>query len=615
VLAASGAALALTAGIAGGAIAFDPATLATPKPLGALLDAGGVITATRWDAFARTTRIVMPNGATYLHADGAAGSLIPGAERERWRRDVAGFAFAAGGHDRVFLIGSGGGLDAALAADAGAREIVAVELNAAGVALTTGLGADVGYPAATDLRLGEGRRELARDRARGGAPYDVVLLANVVTGAAELRSAAASENRAHTVEAFQEYLAALTPQGHLALALYDEATLTRGIVTAVTALTAAGYAADAAAATEHVAAVLEGRGSRPAPLLLVRRSPWTPEEAIALARAAEARGLALLLIPHLLAPPPLARLAAGESTLDDLIAAGGGVDLRASYDRAPHFFTLARGVPRDARLAALAAAAIAGTLLIASWLRAGVRIVRRRTRVAGSPRRAWRSAAASARHAAIAAALGAGFLAVELHALAGVHAALGHPAWSLALTLGALLTGGAIGAGLAPRGGSVALAAAAAGGAALLVAPASAALHAATLAAPAAGAALTQGTLLLAIGVPLGIPFPRLLRRRRRGVASAWAASALAAVAIGGAAAALTRTFGIPALGIAAAIAYGTAALLALPWHADVTRGDRAPGGPSFPERSNPMSTSIPSKVRSGGATAAPPAGGRTSLG
>ena len=155
-----------------GALTVDPGALATAKPLRALLRAGAEITATRWDAFARTDRVRTADGAVYLFADGAAGSLIPGPEAERWERAVAGFAFVAGARERVFLIGSGGGLDAALAARYGANDIVAIELNAAGVALTDAL-VDGGYPAGTDLRLGEGRRELARERARGEEQRDV----------------------------------------------------------------------------------------------------------------------------------------------------------------------------------------------------------------------------------------------------------------------------------------------------------------------------------------------------------------------------------------------------------------------------------------------------------
>ena len=555
------AAVALAA--ATGVLRHDPASMGTPKPIRGQLARGGVVEATRWDALARTDLVRSPTGARYLFMDGGAGSIVPDADPERWWHDVGAFPFAVAPTPRAFLIGSGGGLDVAQARAHGAGEVIAVEVNRASVDLVRDLGAAAGgvYDPPTEVRIGDGRRELARVPGR----FDVITLANVVTGAAELRGAALTENRVYTLEAFAAYLERLTPRGRLSLTLYDEATLTRALTTALAALVRGGWAADHAAATRHVFAVMDARATPPVPLLLVRPTPFGRDEAVAAARVAEARGWSLLLVPDLLAPAALGELAAGALTLDGLIAASPDLDLRPTTDDRPYFFAFEPGLPRDVRLAGALAAAVATALLLAA---AGVGRALGGSAGAASGARRWLSAAA----------LGAAFLATELHALQVLQRAAGHPAWSLSLTLGALLLGGAIGAGwtgrrttdAASRTGTAGVsgpAAVAAGGVLvwLLLAPA---LTAALDPWPPLAAGAVLATALVALGVPMGMPFPRLLvawgtaEGTHAGVAAAWAASGIAAVTIGAGATWLGHALGAPAVGAAGAALYLAAALL-----------------------------------------------------
>src|SRR5690606_3516296 len=172
-----------------------------------------------------------------------------------WSRDVAAFAFAMAPAQSAFLIGTGGGLDVAQARAGGVRDVVAVEVNPQSVGLVRELGASTGYVygSPTEVVIGDGRRVLAAS----GESYDVITLANVVTGAAELRGAALTENRVYTVEAFEEYLAHLTPDGRLALKLYDELTVTRAVTTALAALVEGGFAPDETTASRPLMAVLD----------------------------------------------------------------------------------------------------------------------------------------------------------------------------------------------------------------------------------------------------------------------------------------------------------------------------------------------------------------------
>jgi hypothetical protein len=576
-----------------GVLRYDPAAMGTPKPLRSQLESGAVIEATRWDALARTDLVRAPDGARYLYMDGGAGSIVPDPDAQRWWNDVGAFPFAVAPTQRAFLIGSGGGLDVAQARAHGASEVNAVEVNRASVDLVRDLGAAAGgvYDPPTAVRIGDGRRELARSDGR----FDAITLANVVTGAAELRGAALTENRVYTLEAFTAYLERLTPRGRLSLTLYDEATLTRALTTALAALVSGGWAADHAAATRHVFAVMDARATPPVPLLLVRPTPFGRDEAIAAARVAEARGWSLLVVPDLLAPAALGELAAGALTLEGLIAASPDLDLRPTTDDRPYFFAFEPGLPRDVRLAGALALAVAAALLLAA---AGVG--RALGGSAGAPGAAV--PADAARRWLSAAALGAAFLATELHALQLVQRAAGHPAWSLSLTLGALLVGGAIGAGWAGRRAAGATSPPGTAGVALPAVVAAGGVLLWLLLAPALAVALdpwpplVAGALLaaalVALGVPMGMPFPRLLAAwgaagdapsgpavgdvaaaprgpatnppaaGHPGVAAAWAASGIAAVTVGAGATWLGHALGTPAIGGTAVALYLMAALL-----------------------------------------------------
>lgn len=547
-------ALALLVATTFGGERLQRAALGPSKPIGVQLATGARIEATRWDAFARTDLVRTAAGARYLYLDGGAGSLVPGEDPQRYAQDIGALAFLSGPSERVFLIGSGGGLDVAQARAAGARDITAAEVNRASVALTRALGESAGgvYDGSTQVRIGDGRRELARST----GSFDAITLANVVTGAAELRGAALTENRIYTLEAFELYLSRLTPEGRLALTLYDEATLTRAITTALRALVAGGYAADEAAAVQHLFAAMDPRAQPPIPSLLIRPTPWPSEAAIATARVAEARGWALLMIPELLAPPALAALGRGELSVADLIDGAGSVDLRPTRDAAPYFFALDRGLPTGIANAGRGALAVALALAGAA-LMLGLRRGAHHGRRFGS-----------------AALLGAGSLATQLFALHLLMQTLGHPVGSLALALAALLIGGALGAtwraGEAPRAPSLI----AALGVALLALVSPAWMAASAGWAPAM-AALPLALALTAVGAPMGMPFPRLLRAWGEvdaapwGVAAAWAASGVAAVALGAGSLALGQSFGAPALAAVAVLAYLGAALLhPRAWHA-----------------------------------------------
>ena len=538
--------------IAVGSLEVRPAVHLSEKPISLALARGGSVEETRWDATARTDLVATPDGARYLYMDGGAGSLVATPDPSDWSGDVGGFAFAIRQAESAFLIGPGGGLDVAQARAFGVTDVVAVEVNGAAVEIVRDLGRATGlvYEEPTDVIVGDGRRVLAGTADR----YDVITLANVVTGAAELKGAALTENLVYTVEAFEEYLSHLEPEGHLALKLYDELTLTRALTTALTALVRGGHAADEQAAMAHLLAVLDVPASAPVPMLIVRRSPFTREAAISAARVAEGRGWSLLLVPGLLTPPSLGPLASGAASVDELIASSADVDIAPTFDSAPYFFSFEPGVPRAVGRAGTVAAVV---LVMLVALAIGMGAVQGRG-----------SSASTAAAFLTSVWLGAGFLLVELAALPAVQLSVGHPTWSLSATLGAVLLGGAVGAWIASRTGStwvsgVAALAAVTVAAWMLAAPL---LSDSLASAPPAVSGLALGVTLMLACVPMGVPFPRLLRAigSARGVAAALALSGSAAVAAGAGAQWLSHAVGTQGVAASAVFAYLLAAVTAL---------------------------------------------------
>ncbi len=530
---------------------LDPLPTAS-KPLRAALADGGVITATRWDAFARSDLVRMPGDSVhYLYMDGAAGSLVPRmVGQQLWRSDAGLLPFAADAPDSAFLLGPGGGLDVALARSSGTGRIVAAELNAGGLRLVDAL--DDGIYAGVELHIDEGRSVLRRL----GELFELIFLSHVITQTSDPRGYALSEASVYTKEAFHDYLDHLTPGGQVAIKLYDEVTLTRAFLTAIQVLVERGATEQVAA--RHLFAVLDTRTTPPLPLLLIRDAPLERDAAVALARTAESLGLALLFVPDLLAQPPLDGLLAGAVDSADLIAAAGA-NLAAATDARPFFFQFERGLPRG--LLPLAAGTLLLVLAFAAW-----RLFARR-RPAGDAQPVTPS---------VFALLGAGFMTLELSILQRSQLYLGHPTLALTVVLGALLVGSGTGsllAGRLLRGLSGTNRLKLGSGLVVVIAPAwyfawpwlGSVLPAADLTVR----ALLAAASILPLALVLGVPFPAalvMLRSRPRAVAAAWAVNGVASVAGSVVTVVLAILYGYPvALALAIACYAGVFMLAARP--------------------------------------------------
>jgi SAM-dependent methyltransferase len=466
-----------------------------------------------------------------LRIDGGAFTVctrFSGAEDLRWLGyDLTNLGFQLRGSGDVAVIGVGGGRDLLSALAFGSRRVTGIEVNGLFLRLLTNdLRRFAGLADRPEVRLvhAEGRSHLAAS----GAAYDLIQMALVDTWASTSAGAMTlTENGLYTVEAWELFLDRLRPGGLLAVSRWyspeDPGETARLLSLATATLLRRG----AAAPREHLALATAGRLST----LLVGRDPLRAADVARLRGVARRFGFGFLVLPDSTpAQPLLAGIAAARSAGELATATRHAVlALSPPTDDEPFFFNMLRpaawwrgGFSRsraggviegnlratDSLLAILVAVALlaAATLLVPLVLRG---------RDHGLARRDFAGAAAYF------ALIGLGFMLVEIGLMQRFSVLLGHPVYSLAVTLMMLI----VSTGL----GSLASDALAARSRAVLALPFALALALGVLpwaisaSAPhAAAAGLAAKVLLIAaltvpIGLLLGLCFPvgmRLLRSR-----------------------------------------------------------------------------------------------------
>jgi spermidine synthase len=523
---------------------LDYSTLNTAKPIQSSLQTGKIIE-TRWDSFARTDLVNPQNGESHrLYIDGAAASIMPPPDDISLIRNIGFFPFATNQPPRVLLIGPGGGLDVWFALHGNAQEITAVEVNPASVDIVREYAAYNGslyaHPSVRVL-VDEGRSVLRRE----STLYDLIFLSQVVTLTSERIGHALTENTIYTVEAFQDYLDHLTPKGYIALTLYDEATLTRALSTALATFLSRGLSD--AEAIRHMAVFLDPQTGRPTPLLMIGSEPFTRDDSLVYGAIARDVGFTALYLPEALAQPPLDAIEAGTREFSEVVAESES-DISPSTDNHPFFYQFERGLPADLQPLVLLMGgilAVGGVLLVFTQ--------RQNSRL----------------FPIYFAALGAGFMLVEIAVIQQTRLFLGHPTLAVTTTLAVLLVGGGIGSWLAecfalssprlPVIGIVAILMLW-----LVVWPL---LSQNLLGQPTLVRILVTVVSLLPLALLIGMPFPLGLKRSGKisenQVALAWAVNGVMTVAGMVGAMALATISGFNSVLIAGLVAYLVAALLA----------------------------------------------------
>ena len=189
-------------------------------------DRGGRVLETRYDAFGRTDLVATDEPwVRYLFTDrmytariarwDGLGERFADAPLEELSR-LKGLAFRALHPSRVLVLGAGGGFDVALALQSGARQIEAVEINGAMLAMTRALADFSGR--IFDRPEVQAYETEARRFVRGtAARYDLVSLSLVQTDPAVDRANTGFQSWVFTVEAVGQYLDHLDPGGAVAI--------------------------------------------------------------------------------------------------------------------------------------------------------------------------------------------------------------------------------------------------------------------------------------------------------------------------------------------------------------------------------------------------------------
>lgn len=482
---------------------------------------------------------------------------------------------------RMLIIGAGGGVDVRSALHFGVPEVEGVEINRN---IVRGVSQDfdrfaggVYHHPHVRITNAEGRHYLRRSPTR----YDVLQISGVDTYAASQAGAfALSENFLYTVEAFEEYLQHLSPDGTLTMTrwLYrpDRHTI-RLCAIADRAYRELGLG-DAA---DRMVILSGGAGDGPGDLslLLARRSPFGADELRAIRLLAAANGFGVVWAPD--GGP-------GDETFTRYFRAPDRAAfvrdyhyrIEATTDDEPFFFEYNRFTRLLSSREWVFGAASGQVLLVVTFLLAlvggalGLLLppwLRRRR--AG----AVASAAMAPGEAPTFLALGLGYIAVESVFVPKFTLFLGNPVHALSVVLFALLASSGLGSALSARlvgGDRRRLGAVAAAVAALLVLE-GVGLHRvfeAALAWPFAARCALAVALIAVPGALMGVPFPTSLAlgsaardedARGPWAAQAWVLNGYASVVGSVGAMIVAIAWGFTAVLAAAAVCYALVAALA----------------------------------------------------
>ncbi len=379
--------------------------------------------------------------------DGAAATVIT-----EWDGSVASLGWVE--HDvthlpyhlrsgKVAVIGVGGGRDILSAVRAGSRSITGIEIN--GVFLRILSGSHRRFAGIADrpevaLVHDEGRSFLAG----ADQKFDVVQMSLIDTWAATGAGAfTLSENGLYTVEAWRLLLRVLEPSGILAVSRWYSperiSETNRLLSLAVAALLDRGVTAPA----NHIVLVAHKRVAT----LLLSPDPFLPSDLERVEDVTRRYGFTLLVAPKRPAASPRMQAMVASGSLSELerAAADPYLDYRPPTDRRPYFFNLLKPggilkVSRDAQVTGVVAGNLNATATLAVLLLVAVLLVLAIITLplarSGLPSMGWGALALSILYFSQ---IGFGFMFVQLALLQRFTVLLGHPTYSLAIILFAMI--------------------------------------------------------------------------------------------------------------------------------------------------------------------------------
>ncbi|GBC99316.1 hypothetical protein HRbin17_01838 [bacterium HR17] len=415
--------------------------------------------------------------------------------------------------DAVLALGSGGGVDVVCALLAGAKRVDAVDVNPAMKVFAEkfrDFNGRIYERPNVHFRIAEARAFVRQTQRR----YDLVVMALTQTATVGKAGLALVESFVHTKDACRDYWRILSRRGLVALITQEPFLALRWWLTCLDIVQEQTGKAPKDAALHLAWWQLPEELWRFSPyrnLVVMARQPFTQSDAAALSQVTKRWNIVPVAVPFVHAEEPLASVLHGAFTADDVVSDvrwRHGVDVRPVTDDAPFFVDLSPTVPPLLwQLIAFAVVLVVGFALIAS------RAERRKGQQ-------WSILTA------FVALLGVGFMLVEVGVLQRVMLLLGSPTHTVALFVGALLLGGAVGSAVSQRWHDDRLSESAQRACAVvafvaallgwLVGPLTNALQESSL--PLRAVALCLSAF--GLGVPMGIPFPVAMRLARNAAVS-----------------------------------------------------------------------------------------------
>jgi spermidine synthase len=481
----------------------------------------GRIAHTAWSPFARVDVIeTRDESAKYLFTDGGAGSFMLRQDealetQEAWANTIDYLPFTGGPVASTLIIGAGGGKDIVMALAANAEAITAVEVNPAVVAATRRFaeynGSILDHRQVT-LIEGDARSFVEQSENQ----YDLIYMNLVYTQAPDPAGYTLVENYIFTTQAFQAFFDRLAPGGRLGIVSHNALEASRAAVTALQMLEDRGI--PPAQALDHlwVWMVPGGDQTTRTSVLLLSKAPLLAATVEDLNATARGMGMQPLFAPGSF--EALFEPLRNGASMYEFIVEGGPYNLSPTDDDSPYFFNLDYGLPP----------AIQSTLLLSLVLTGGLLAYGLKSSKGSRSLGGIRTSSALV----YAALTGLGFMLVEIPLIQRFQLLFGQPVLALSVVLATLLLSGGLGSLLSQRWqismlpSRVALASLLIAGIIATYALALPQIAASLLVSPFGLRLLATVIITAMLGVPMGIPFPSLIRlagQSRQQVSVVWA--------------------------------------------------------------------------------------------
>jgi predicted membrane-bound spermidine synthase len=408
----------------------------------------------KWNSFSRVAVRETPSGthdSLLIEIDSASNTMI-----SRWdgrveslaplRNSLIGVQYALLEKPAVFVIGSGGGVDLLTAVANGARSVTAVEVNPIIVGLMQKTYAEFsgGIYNRPEIRVvnDEARSFIRRSHQK----YDVIQAGYIDTYAATAAGAfSLTENTLYTVEAYEDYLSHLSPNGIVAIQRYFEDPPQQSIRLISLALAALKQRGDLNPAA-HIVVVREGDRAS----VLVKNSEFTAAEVAHIEEHIAPSGFELIAAPGRAGVGLYGQLL---NTRDfESVIRGYQLDISPVTDDRPFFFYVVKpsqfwrglllhtGEFVNARAVFLLTSLMLVALILAVLMvLLPALIARPRPPAAAIPAMVYFGA------------LGLGFMLVEIGMLQRLMLFLGHPTLALGVVLTTILISAGLGSFLTRR--------------------------------------------------------------------------------------------------------------------------------------------------------------------